>query len=314
MAEVNYPYKNLSLKNIKGERWKDVPGLELYARISGFGRLKRLPYILEYSDDRMFHKPEKIIKPVVINIQNRFTNDSLCFLRTTITIHGQVYNFSPTRLVYHCFKKPFDLDDDTVLILTKNRDGLDIRLPNLKLGSHREKQKRIFVLKRRVPIAPGEKGRLRSIITSRAVNSKQVTQYNLQGKKIKTYPSVVSVAKETGISHSHISTRARGIEFSAGGFIWRYGKKARIDMQPMLELTEQRRKANKDAFGKKVTQFSMNGKRLAMFECIKDAAKATGVERGEISKVMRNKNNRFSAGGFYWKKGYGPTKIDLLIE
>ena len=279
MVKVKYHYQNLSLKNIKGERWKDVPGLELYARISSYGRLKRLPYVLEYSDGRMFHKPEKIIKPVVVNIQNRFMNDSLFFLRTTITIHGQVYNFSPTRLVYHCFIKPFDLEDDTVLILTKNRDGLDIRLSNLKLGSHREKQKRIFVLKRRVPIAPGEKGRSKGIITSRAVNSKQVTQYNLQGKKIKTYPSVTSAVKETGISQTHISTRARGIEFSAGGFIWRYGNKARIDMQPMLELTEQRRKRNKEVFGKKVTQYSMNGKRLAMFPCIKDAAKATGVER-----------------------------------
>ena len=83
-------------------------------------------------------------------------------------------------------------------------------------------------------------------------------------------------------------------------------------MQPILELTEQRRKRNKEVFGKKVTQYSMNGKRLAMFPCIKDAAKATGIERGEISKVMRNKNNRFSAGGFYWQKGYGPAKIDLL--
>ena len=243
-----------------------------------------------------------------MNIPNRFMNDSLCFLRTTITIHGQVYNFSPTRLVYHCFIKPFDLEDDTVLILAKNRDGLDIRLSNLKLGSQ-EKQKRIFVLKRRVPIAPGEKGRSKGTIISRAVNSKQVTQYNLQGRRIKTYPSVRSAVKETGISETHISTRARGIEFSAGGFIWRYGKKARIDMQPMLELTEQRRKRNKEVFGKKVTQYSMNGKRLAMFPCIKDASKATGIERGEISKVMRNKNNRFSAGGFYWQKEYGPAKI-----
>jgi len=163
-----------------------------------------------------------------------------------------------------------------------------------------------------VPIAPGERGRAKGTIISRAVNSKLVTQYNLQGKKIKTYSSVRSAAKETGISHSHISTRARGIEFSAGGFIWRYGNKARIDMQPILELTEQRRMHNKETFGKKVTQYSMNGKRLAMFTCIKDASMATGVARGEISKVMRNKNNRFSAGGFYWQKGYGTEKIDLL--
>ena len=49
---------------------------------------------------------------------------------------------------------------------------MDIKIPNLKLASQREKQQRIFVLKRRVSIAPGEKGRAKLIITSRAVNSK----------------------------------------------------------------------------------------------------------------------------------------------
>lgn len=61
-----YPYQNLILKNIKGERWKDIPGLEMYFKVSTYGRVKRLEYELTYSDGRIYVKPEKIIKPVVM--------------------------------------------------------------------------------------------------------------------------------------------------------------------------------------------------------------------------------------------------------
>jgi NUMOD4 motif len=32
-----YPYRNRELKNIKGEKWKDIPELEEYFQISNFG-------------------------------------------------------------------------------------------------------------------------------------------------------------------------------------------------------------------------------------------------------------------------------------
>lgn len=94
-----FPYQNLNLKSIKGEKWKDVPGLEMYAQVSNYGRIKRLAYELEYSDGRVFLKPEKIIKPVVMKIPNRFTNDHVSFLRATITLFKQKHNFSLARLV-----------------------------------------------------------------------------------------------------------------------------------------------------------------------------------------------------------------------
>src|SRR6476620_815985 len=111
MDKVQYPYQNLSLNNIRGERWKDIPGLEFYARISNYGRLKRLAYELEYIDGRSYIKPEKIIKPVVVNIPDRFKNDTLTFLLTTITLYRKVYNFSIARLVFNCFIKPYDMKD-----------------------------------------------------------------------------------------------------------------------------------------------------------------------------------------------------------
>ena len=304
-----YPYQNTELENIKGERWKDIPGLEMYFKVSNFCRIKRLEYELEYSDGRVYIKPEKIIKPVLTNVPNRFMNDTVYFLRATITLHKQKHNFSLARLVYHCFNEPFNMGDDSIVILAKDGNGANIRPANLKKASHSEKQKRIFDLNRHAPLIIDEETRKRAIAKSRLLNNKQVSQYSMQGKLIRTYPSITIASQKMGISNSHISNRARGVEFSAGGFIWRQGNARKIDINPMLETIAQRRKTNKEVFGKKVTQYKMNGLRVAIFPTINDAANATGIKHGEISRVMQKR--RSSAGGFYWQEGHGPNKIDL---
>lgn len=306
-----YPYQNTEPENIKGERWKNIPGLDMYFEVSNFGRIKRLQYELEYSDGRRYIKPEKIIKPVVMKVPNEFMNDSVYFLRTSVTLFKIKYNFSIARLVYHCFKKPFKLDEESVVILTKDRNGLNITLSNLKMATLSEKQQRIFDLNRKGPLVIGNDARKRIIAKAKLANNKQVTQYNMKGKKIKTYPSIVDAAEKTGISHSHISNRARGIEYSAGGFIWRLGNATEIDMKPMLNKIAARQKENKETFGKKVTQYKMTGRRVCAYPTINDAAKATGINHNEISRVMQKR--RSSAGGFYWQPGEGPGFIDLSV-
>lgn len=304
-----FPYQDLSLEPIKGEKWKDIPDLEMYVQVSNYGRIKRLAYELEYSDGRIYLKPEKIIKPIASKIPNPFTNDHLLFLRSAITLFRQKYNFSIARLVYHCFIKPIDLNDKTIVILTKDHNGLNIKPSNLAEASISQKQKRIFDLNRREPLVVDEKARRKAIENSRLTNNKPVTQYDLNGKKIKTFPSIAIAAQETGISPSHISSRARGIEYSAGGFIWRYGKSRKIDLTPMFEKIAQRRKQNKEVFGKKVSQYDINGRRLAIFPTINDAAKATGINNAQISLVINK--IRGSAGECFWQEGYGPLHIDL---
>lgn len=303
------PYQELMNQNLKGEIWKDIPDLEMYAQISNYGRIKRLSYELEHSDGRIFLKPEKIIKPVVMKIPNAYVNDHVFFLRATITLFKQKHNFSLARLVYHCFTEPIDLHDETIVILTKDRNGLNIKPSNLVKATLAQKQKRIFDLNRNEPPVPDEEGRKRGIARTREIQNKLVTQYTMNGKKIKTFPSIAIASAKTGISHSHIANRARGIEISAGGFIWRLGKAPIVDISPMVEIVEQRRKKNKEVFGKKVTQYTMAGKRIATFPTINDACLATGIRHAEISKVASGK--RGSAGGFFWKEGYGPQRIDL---
>lgn len=75
-----YAYQNLELRNIKGEQWKDIPGFEMYFKVSNYGRIKRLEYELEYSDGRVYIKPEKLIKPILMKIYNSFMNDNVFFL------------------------------------------------------------------------------------------------------------------------------------------------------------------------------------------------------------------------------------------
>lgn len=304
-----YPYQNTELKNLKGERWKDIPGFEMYFMVSTYGRIKRLEYELEYSDGRRYIKPAKIIKPVLVKIPNGFMKDHVYFLRTRITLYKQNYNFSLARLVYHCFKSPIELYDESIVILTKDRNGQNIKASNLVKASISQKQQRIFDFNRRAPLVLDQEARKRGIAQSKLANNKQVTQYNLQGKKVKTFPSIAVAAEKTGISHSHISNRARGTEYSAGGFIWRFGKEPEIDIQPMLDTIAERRKKNKGVFGKKVTQYKLNGRRVALYPTINDAASSTGIKRVEISLVILKR--RYSAGGFYWQAGEGPAFVDL---
>lgn len=309
MIVQEFPYKNLSLEDIEGEEWKDIPGLEMYFMISSYGRVKRLEYELEYSDGRVYIKPSKIIKPVLMKVPNAFVNDNIYFLHAGFTLFKRKYNFSIARLVYQCFIHSFDMKNDSIVILTKDRNGLNIRPSNLIKASVSQKQQRIFELHRREPLVIDKEAKQRAIAGAKLANNKQVTKYNIHGKKIETYQSVADAAEKTGISASHISSRARGTEFSAGGFIWRFGDAGEVDMNPVLETITHRKKANKEVFGKKVTQYEMSGKRVANFSTISDAAKAIGVSNSDISLAINGKGK--SAGGFFWKEGQGPSFIDL---
>ena len=49
-----------------------------------------------------------------------------------------------------------------------------------------------------------------------------VKQYDLQGKLIATYHSILEASKATGINTSGIGGTCRGIHKTAGGYVWRY--------------------------------------------------------------------------------------------
>jgi len=301
-----YPYQNLSLKNIKGEKWEDIPGLDGYYLISNFGRVKRQEYEQQYSDGRIFIRKPKIIKPTLRELPNSYVNDTVHFLTTGVTLYKSKTNISIARMVYHLFVKPINLSDKKVLIIARDGDGCNIKPANLIAVSLSQRQKRIYDLNRNISAFTFKEFQGLGVKKSIIQNSKQISQYNTDGKRIKTFSSITAACEATGISNSRIGQVANGIDLTAGGYVWRFGKTPKVDFKSFLEL---KRKHHKEIVGKKITQYDMEGNRIAQYPTITDAEKITGVATSGIHLILRG--IRKSAGGFVWKTGYGKSKIDL---
>jgi hypothetical protein len=308
MSKVLYPFQNTSPSNLKGERWEYIPGLEDYFLVSNLGRIKRLSYERIYKNGAVYTLPERLIKPMSVRAHNNFKKDYLDFLTVRLTLNGIRYNFMLSRLVYYCFVAKFDLDDEDILILNKDNNSLNILPNNLQKTNRQVKAQRIRERGRMESpfknLAPAFKMKQRAAIA--AATSKQVTQYNLQGKRIKTYKSMADASRVTGVAYQSISMVAAGGGISSGGFVWQLGNAKTVDVK---SIRQQRTAAHRAKYGQKVTQYNFNGQRIATFPSIQDAESATGVNENAIRLVLKGVYK--SGKGFYFKKGYGPAQIDL---
>ncbi len=306
MPKKQYPYQNLSFEEMEGEQWEDIPGLDGYFVISNFGRIKRLEYKQQYVDGRIFIRKPKIIKAVLVEIPNHYVRDIVHFLRARVVLHKSITNISIARMVYHLFVRPLDLADKNILIIAKDCDGCNINPHNLAAVTLCQRQKRIYVRNRSISQFTFKEFQGLGVKKSVELNSKQISQYNTDGKKIKTFSSIMAASRACGKSHGRIGQVANGTDLTAGGYVWRFGNAPRIDFESVLEA---KRNQYIEKVGRKVTQYDMNGKKVAQFPSIADAEKATGVIASSIHLMLSG--IRKSAGGFVWKAGYGKSEINL---
>lgn len=303
-----YPYQNLDLKNIKGEHWKDIPGLEMYFMVSNFGRVKRLEYEMEYCNGAIYVKPEKIIKPSIVLQKNRLMNDVNQFLVNRVILQGTRYDLTLSRIVYYCFVEPFNLQDRETVILCKDTNGLNICPGNLEKSTLSGKSRRIFERGRTESpfknLSPENKKKQRSAIVEKI--SKQVSQYSLNGNKIKTYPSMAAAGKATGVHATSIGQRASGKGLSAGGYVWRWGNEKVVDIE---NFEKEKKFRHRIRYGQKVTQYDFDGNKIVSFASLQDAQAASGAHVNAIRLVLKGVYK--SAKGYFWMGGYGPDKIDL---
>jgi hypothetical protein len=296
MAKIKYLWQNLSLKNLPGEKWRDIPRLEYYFQISNFGRVKRLEYEIEFKDGRRYTKYSQIIKPTLNITPNHFVGDEVFFLRTTLNLFGSTYNFSISRMVYFCFVSKFDLYSRLILITHKDGDSRNIKLSNLVKISMHDLHKRVIAQKRTENILLRPDIRRMSEDAIREKLGKQISQYTLNGKKLKTFNNISEAAKAIGISKGVISGVLRGRKVTAGGFAWRYGKALKIDFQKDLQ---DRKLQYKKGLRKEVAQYNSGGKRIGVYNSIEEASRQTNICSMSIGKVVLG--TRKSAGGYYWK-------------
>src|SRR5882672_3967854 len=187
----SYPCRNKSFADLPGEKWKHIPDFEGSYMVSDFGRIKSLARTIYCKDGRYVHTKEKILTPVLGNSPNYYMGDFTSHLFIGLRRDGKRYSFSVRRLVYHCFVSPIDFNGLTFYILCKDGNGLNTHYRNLQKVTLSEKQSCIFERERATTcfITSPEIGEL-----ARLKRERKVTQYDLQGQKIKVYPNIKAAA------------------------------------------------------------------------------------------------------------------------
>jgi hypothetical protein len=118
---------------------------------------------------------------------------------------------------------------------------------------------------------------------------KTVTQYHLNGKKVRTYKSVKEAASNVGVDPNTISKCALGKSLTCGGFVWRYeGNTYNGEYQDKIK--------NKP---KEIVQYNLNGKRVARFESVNEASRVTGCSPAVLLDCAHKKSK--VAHGFIWR-------------
>lgn len=124
--------------------------------------------------------------------------------------------------------------------------------------------------------------------------ARKITQYDLDGNPIKIWFSIVDASRELGISKEGIYQCCSDCYANCktlGGFIWRYSED---------ELTKEYiESCNKKWNEKSVTQYSLSGKIICVFDNITEAELKIGVSHSHISDCCSGK--RKTSGGFIWR-------------
>lgn len=122
-------------------------------------------------------------------------------------------------------------------------------------------------------------------------NSKIIYQYDRQGNFIKSYPSCKTAGRILHIHSANIAQSANGSVKSAGGFLWSYEYKEKLETPKYF---------NKIMI---VGKYTLDGKLIELYTSITSAArnnKDIGVNRKTLAIHCDNNDNK-PYKGFIWK-------------
>jgi hypothetical protein len=131
---------------------------------------------------------------------------------------------------------------------------------------------------------------------------KIITQYDLQGNKLKVYSSIHEAKKTFKSNHSSIDEVLIGKRNNANGFMWQLG-----DGPDKIEV----RKRAIDPRSKTVSCYDFEGNKRGCYKSIREASKVH--KRSYVGIVNAVNGKAKSASELIWIFGDGPEKIDPEI-
>ncbi len=299
-----FPYQNLSLANLRGETWRDLPVFEDLYQVSSHGRIKSLSRLLEvpspHSSTMVSYWTKERIRKVKLHKRwNSFVKE-ICY-ECTISLslgQGRAKTFLVRRLVYQAFVKEIDFHADGLMVMHKDGDGLNNHYRNLMIGRMQDVLERSYLQKRHIsPFALKTRKEIRSISKKSALSrQKKIIQYSAEGGMLRLFKSVQQASAKTGIAEPNLTNVLKGNALTAGGFVWRYypGRKK------ISTAYIRKRKAQRITLSRKpVSQYSLKGKFLRSFKSVSEAAKKTRIASSSISNCLSGRSKR--TGNYIWK-------------
>jgi hypothetical protein len=225
---LKYPYLNLSLVNIPGERWAAIPDYAGAYEVSDHGRVKSRsrPQKVNISKGRIAYSRirGRIMKQLFTKSYNGHLDETSFHLSVILTNDKGGKKFQVAQLVHRAYGAPETKSEKPKpAILHKDGNTLNNHIANLSAINVGERIKRSYEQKRRRSYFAdlSKKERRKYAAIAAEANKVPVVQYNREGKRIRLFDSIISASQRTGVSKTGISNVLHGRYTSAGGFLWK---------------------------------------------------------------------------------------------
>ncbi|HCC50953.1 MAG TPA: hypothetical protein DEQ30_01965 [Porphyromonadaceae bacterium] len=303
-----YPCQNLSLVDMEGEIWKPFPELPDHYAVSNKGRVKSLEREYTTVDGKKYTFESQILKQRVQVCINPITKEEYQHLSVNSCIDYIKREFTISRLVYEAFIAPIDKNNQKLIVRHKDSNHFNNTPENLYLTDQQELLN--YLLK------TGRRNRLvGSSDMSRFTHEdwkarydtirKPVSQFDLDGRFIRTFESREQAARSMGLSEiGSVSSAIYGRVRTLGGYQWRSG----IDQTPMkpVIIPNHLRKAFQ---AKKIAKYDLDGNLLDVYPSITVAARENNIKLDRLYSYVRNPDRVPRKGKmFFWK--YVEEKVE----
>lgn len=277
---------NLSLRDMKGEEWIDIPQFDGYYAVSNYGRIWALPRPVHTITNQHYYTKERIRKQTLVRYYNSYAKDYTDQLTVHLRYGPVNYSFQVSRLVYELFVGPLDSNQPNLRVIHRDGDNCNNRYDNLVLMNGTQIYRHGLKLNKRPRTSHATKKR-KQLIWSDKNSPRSIVKYTLSGKKLDEYESLEQAAKANGVYRSSIRQAAKKEMKQLNGYVYRYkGDRYKGEYANF-------------SWEKSVTQHSVEGKKIAEYPSVKQASAQTGIDANTISRCALQKA-RFG-GGYVWR-------------
>jgi hypothetical protein len=193
------------------EIWKDIKGYDQYYQVSNLGRVRSKDRMINNPRGLSYFKRGRILKSEL---------DRYGYPQVSLCINQKRKAFKIHRLVANAFiQNPENKPNINHINFITN----DNSIFNLEWCTQKENAIHSYKNGRLHPLKKWE-----NIFSYDHPASKEVAQYDLEGKFINKYGSVSEANRITKIHIGNISSVCNGKKKMAGGYKWKYPQKAEI--------------------------------------------------------------------------------------